>query len=415
MAKRFRISLSFSGDKRSFVAEMAQILASVFGKDAILYDRFHEAEFSHCDLALQLPRLYADDSDLVVAVICNDYLSKQWCGLEWRAMYQLIKQKDRQRLMLMRFDAVEPEGLYGLAGYSELNHKTPAEAAKLILERLALNEAKPRDVYTAQLKPVELSPPSAPSAPDVLAERGSLLQVLSWTPAVPQANLALPPIDLRDLFQDRLPIHPSVWSDAIPQRLAAALPAIRQLPQPLRTSLYCHLSIAWYVGALLNPKAGFQVEPLQFSQGQLVLWGLGPGQLPPGNGGWRWDCVEEGEGSDLAVVISVSKAALADARHAIPKLGLSLAAIHHASVPVPGNEAIVDARHARWLADDLILAIHGLRARLRPQRLHLFPACPVALMLLLGQQAEACGPTTVYEFAYGAPEASYSAGMASGL
>lgn len=49
--KRFRIAFSFAGEKRDFVAEVAAILAKQFGQDAILYDKFHSAEFSRSDLA----------------------------------------------------------------------------------------------------------------------------------------------------------------------------------------------------------------------------------------------------------------------------------------------------------------------------------------------------------------------------
>ena len=418
MAKRFRVALTFAGEKRAYVAEMAEILASLFGKGQVLYDQFHEAEFSRSDLALYLPKLYVDDSDLVVGVFCKNYGLKEWCGLEWRAIVRILKQKQDQNLMLMRFDGVEPEGLYGLAGFSELDRKSPLEAASLILERLALNEAKPRDLYTAQLRPIPRSSPAASATEASMAAapaaRGSLLQVQSWAPVPSPANLALPPIDLSDLFQERRPIHPTVWSEAIPQRLAEALPAIRALPQPLGLSLYVHLSIAWALGALLNPKAGFQVEPLQLSGGQQQRWALGPSQLPSGAEGWQWDCLNDGDNADLALVISVSKPALAAAQHAIPGLGLARAALHHASLPEPGNNAIVNGSHARWLADQLILAIHALRGRLRPRRLHVFAAMPVGLMLLLGQQADACGPTTVYEFSMGAADPGYSAGMSTG-
>jgi hypothetical protein len=45
MVKRFRVAFSFAGEKRPFVRDVAQILALRFGEEAILYDKFHEAEF----------------------------------------------------------------------------------------------------------------------------------------------------------------------------------------------------------------------------------------------------------------------------------------------------------------------------------------------------------------------------------
>ena len=277
---------------------------------------------------------------------------------------------------------------------------------------LALQHRIAAESVLALLSP-EAVPPAQPASPPPALTPNLIVRSWSTPPPFP-AGPDVVQIDLSDLFDGRQPRHLSVWSHDIPQRLAAALPAIRSLGQPLRPQLFAHLSIAWSLGALLNPKAGYQLEPLQLSGGQTVFWPLAPGRLPPGAEGWLVDCVDEGEGTDLALVISVSKPALAEARQAIPRLNLPLAATYHASLPEPGNGAIVDGSHARWLADALILAIHGLRAEQRPQRLHLFPACPVAFLLLLGQQAEACGPTTVYEFAYGEADPMYSAGMATG-
>lgn len=147
--KRFRIAFSFAGEKRDFVSKVADVLAKQFGQDHILYDKFHEAEFSRGDLAFYLPDLYSNQSDLVVAVLCPDYDKKEWCGLEWNAIFGLLKERKVGEVMLARFGYVEGKGLHGLAGYTDLDDETPEQAAILILERLAINEGKSKDHYTA--------------------------------------------------------------------------------------------------------------------------------------------------------------------------------------------------------------------------------------------------------------------------
>lgn len=154
--KRFRIAFSFAGEKRDFVAKVAAILAKQLGEAAILYDKFHEAEFATADLAFDLPNLYKCASDLIVAVFCPDYERKEWCGLEWRAIFSIIKEGGAKQIMLNRFQHTDGKGLYGLAGFIELDHKTPEQFATLILERLALNEGHPKDHYT---KPVSAGAP----------------------------------------------------------------------------------------------------------------------------------------------------------------------------------------------------------------------------------------------------------------
>ena len=154
-AKRFRVAFSFAGEKREFVEKVAALLARQFGKGAILYDKFHEAEFARRNLGIYLPDLYHDESDLVVVIVCPDYDAKQWTGLEWAAIHALLSQRKDGEVMLGRFGRASVAGLYSTAGFSELDDKTPEQFADLILERLALNEGKPKDYY---LRPAVASP-----------------------------------------------------------------------------------------------------------------------------------------------------------------------------------------------------------------------------------------------------------------
>jgi tetratricopeptide (TPR) repeat protein len=151
-AKRFRIAFSFAGEKRDYVARVAGILARRFGEEAILYDKYHKAEFSRGDLAFYLPELYENQADLVVAVFCHDYENKEWCGLEWNAIFGLLKERKVGEVMLTRFEHVEGKGLHGLAGYTDLDDLTPDQAADGILERLALNEGHPKEHYKNDTK-----------------------------------------------------------------------------------------------------------------------------------------------------------------------------------------------------------------------------------------------------------------------
>jgi tetratricopeptide (TPR) repeat protein len=164
MSKRFRIAFSFAGEKRNFVSHVADILAKQFGEDKILYDRFHEAEFGNWKLGLILQGLYHDQSDMIVVVVCPDYVRKNWCGLEWVAIHgMLMAGKDRE-IMLCRFEHAEIEGLHENAGFVELDDKTPAQAAERILERLAVNEGLTKDHYkTASKSGIEHPRTSTPN------------------------------------------------------------------------------------------------------------------------------------------------------------------------------------------------------------------------------------------------------------
>ncbi|RZM81950.1 TIR domain-containing protein [Leptolyngbya iicbica] len=150
--KRFRVAFSFAGEKRAFVERVAALLADCFGEAQILYDKYCEAEFARYDLGIYLPRLYSEQSDLIVPVLCSNYDQKHWTGWEWVHIYGLLTKTDGERVMPCRFDYATADGLSPVSGFVELDNKTPEQLATLILERLAVNEHRPKDYYTCTAK-----------------------------------------------------------------------------------------------------------------------------------------------------------------------------------------------------------------------------------------------------------------------
>jgi len=62
--RRFAIALSFPGERREFLSQVADELANKVGKSRVLYDKYHEAEFARPNLDVYLPNLYRPESDL---------------------------------------------------------------------------------------------------------------------------------------------------------------------------------------------------------------------------------------------------------------------------------------------------------------------------------------------------------------
>ncbi|MFM9951936.1 MAG: NB-ARC domain-containing protein [Saprospiraceae bacterium] len=150
---RFRVAFSFSSEKWLYVSQVANILAKRFGKTAILYDKFHEAEFARWNLGIYLPELYHKETDLIVVVISPDYDVKQWTGLEWTAIYDLLKNGMNDKIMLCRFNSSTLPGLYSTAGFIECDTKTPHQLARIILDRIAINENNLKSNNGVQVDP----------------------------------------------------------------------------------------------------------------------------------------------------------------------------------------------------------------------------------------------------------------------
>ncbi len=146
--KRFLVAFSFSEEARDFVRHTAALLTPVLGRDRILYDEYHVAEFARHDRGRYVPRLQSDASALIVPVLCPGYERNLWQGWEWAHIHGLLTSEDGHRVMPCRFRGATVEGLAPGAGFLDLDHRTPEEAARLILDRLEQTLGLPRGYYT---------------------------------------------------------------------------------------------------------------------------------------------------------------------------------------------------------------------------------------------------------------------------
>jgi len=136
-AQRFRLALSFPGEHRSSVEQVAEHLSVAVGREPMLYDKFYEAEFARVDLDVYLPRLYREQSELIVLFLCPEYRTKRWCQLELRHIRQLIATVDAGRIMLLSFGRpgdLSELGILPGDGYVDVADRPAAEIAGLILQ-----------------------------------------------------------------------------------------------------------------------------------------------------------------------------------------------------------------------------------------------------------------------------------------
>lgn len=137
---RFKVALSFPGEKRDYVAAVAAEVKKRLGRNAVFYDKDFTAQLARPNLDTLLQRIYLNNSDLVVVFLCAEYEDKDWCGLEWRAIRTIIKNKNDRAIMFMRFDKADVGGTFSIDGYVDLEGLLPVEGARMIVERVRLNE-----------------------------------------------------------------------------------------------------------------------------------------------------------------------------------------------------------------------------------------------------------------------------------
>lgn len=140
--KRFQVALSFPGEQRDYVEEVAGYLVKEFGKENVFYDRNFESELARLDLDTYLQKIYHDDSELIAVFMCSDYERKEWCGLEWRAIRDLIKKRKRSDIMPVRFDKTHVPGLFSIDGYVDIRGRPAEKIARLVIERYQISQGK---------------------------------------------------------------------------------------------------------------------------------------------------------------------------------------------------------------------------------------------------------------------------------
>lgn len=133
---KFKVAMSFPGEKRLYVADVVNALRHLVSPDAIFYDYDYQAQLARPNLDIFLQDIYRNRSELIVVFLCAEYAQKQWCGLEWRAIRDIIKSKEDDRVMFVRFDDAPVDGVLSIDGYIDARSFGAHEVARFIVERL---------------------------------------------------------------------------------------------------------------------------------------------------------------------------------------------------------------------------------------------------------------------------------------
>jgi hypothetical protein len=151
----FRVAFSFPGEARYRIGPVAAALGGRIGHGSIFYDDWYKAELARPDLDLLLQSVYLH-AELVVICLCGAYEQKQWCGIEWRAVREIIKRRE-DRIMFLRLDDGVVPGTFSIDGYLDLRLHSDSEAARLIEQRATGRGTKPPLVSETPLVPDQTS------------------------------------------------------------------------------------------------------------------------------------------------------------------------------------------------------------------------------------------------------------------
>ncbi len=135
---QFEVSLSFPGDVRDYVESIARHLERHIGPNSYFYDNNYKSQLARPSLDVLLQEIYRDRSKLIVVFLGKGYQNKKWCGVEYRAIKDVIFNKQHDRIMFIRMDEGKVDGVFNTDGYIDATTHNPEEVANFIVERIEL-------------------------------------------------------------------------------------------------------------------------------------------------------------------------------------------------------------------------------------------------------------------------------------
>ncbi|HHL4080383.1 TIR domain-containing protein [Burkholderia sp. A2] len=134
----FDVALSFPGEARPVVEQIAQELERLIGPNSYFYDNNYVSQLARPSLDTLLQDIYRNRSKLIVVFIGGDYQLKDWCGIEFRAIKEIIMERDHKKIMFVKMDDGSVDGVFKTDGYVDSQRFGPQEIAHFIQERVEL-------------------------------------------------------------------------------------------------------------------------------------------------------------------------------------------------------------------------------------------------------------------------------------
>ncbi len=133
-SKEFEIALSFAGEDREYVDQVANLLRDSGVR--VFYDLFEEANLWGKNLYDYLTEIYMNKALYTIMFISDDYSKKLWTGHERQAMQARAFQENQEYILPVRFDKTPIPGVLPSTGYIDISSKSPEDFVKIIHKKL---------------------------------------------------------------------------------------------------------------------------------------------------------------------------------------------------------------------------------------------------------------------------------------
>lgn len=159
---QFEIALSFAGEDRPYVDQVANLLRSSGVK--VFYDLFEESSLWGRNLYDYLSDVYQNKALYTIMFISKHYAGKLWPTHERQSMQARAFQEHQEYVLPARFDDTQIPGVLPTVGYISLVNRPPQEFVKLIHKKLVhAGRSVPSEQIRAAVFSVEAAPRTNPT------------------------------------------------------------------------------------------------------------------------------------------------------------------------------------------------------------------------------------------------------------
>jgi hypothetical protein len=131
----FDVALSYAGENRSYVHEVANHLRAHGLR--VFYDEFYTAELWGQDLYVYLDNVYRERARFTVVFISQSYVAKPWPSHERQSAQARALNELGPYLLPVRFDDSILPGLRPTVAYLDASSIAPDQLAQLVINKLA--------------------------------------------------------------------------------------------------------------------------------------------------------------------------------------------------------------------------------------------------------------------------------------
>ena len=132
--RKYDVALSFAGEDREYVEQVAEHLVKL--NVTVFYDQYETAELWGEDLAIHLGNIYSRDSHFVVMFASRHYAAKAWPNHERQHALARHLEGQTGRILPLRIDGSEIPGVPSTVGYLDARAVSPGKIAELIRQKV---------------------------------------------------------------------------------------------------------------------------------------------------------------------------------------------------------------------------------------------------------------------------------------